>query len=126
MTRIVMIHSNGKVLRLSSGFNLLGFLIPQLWSMMNAQWRLWAMSLVPVLIIRLAGGLQDFCDKTGKSMAHSCELPTDSLALCALLLQILVMGICGFRGNSILMKDALKRGYTNVQTASQSPDLKMR
>jgi hypothetical protein len=97
---------------------LLGFLLPQLWSMMNAQWRFWAMSLVPVLLVRLTGGLQEFCDQTGKSMASPCELPTNSLALCALLLQILLMGICGFRGNSILMKDALKRGYTNVQTAS--------
>jgi hypothetical protein len=123
MTKIVMTHSNGRLLRLSSGFSLLGFLTPQLWAMMNAQWRIWAMSLVPILLARLTGGLQEFCDQSGKVAANACDLPMDGVALCVVLLQFVLMGICGFRGNSMLMRDALKRGYANTQVVAPTPDL---
>lgn len=106
-----MTHDNGRALRLYSGFSLLGFLIPQFWALVNAQWRLWAISLTPILLVNLASLFQEYCDKTGKTELHQCSLPTDGLTLFALAMQALLMGVCGFRGSSILFKDALRLGY---------------
>ncbi|QDL55465.1 hypothetical protein [Rhodoferax aquaticus] len=124
MTKIEMTHSNGRLLRLSAGFSWLGFLTPQLWAMLNAHWRIWAISLVPVLLARVTGGLQEYCDQSGKGATNTCDLPMDGVAICAVLLQVALMGICGFRGNAMLMQDALKRGYvhTNVARPEQDPN----
>lgn len=106
-----MSHDNGRVLRLTAGFSLFGFFIPQFWSLVYSQWRLWAISLIPIQLMNLASIFQEHCDKLGKTASQQCNLPTDSLVICAFTMQALLMVYYGLRGNAILFNDAIRNGY---------------
>jgi len=109
--KITLTHENGRSLGIRRGFSPLGFLIPQLWALVNAQWRFWALGLIPVQLVNLASMFQEYCDKSGLNSTQACNLPTDELAILAFGTQVALMGVCGFHGSSIVLKDALKQGY---------------
>ena len=95
---ILLIHSNGKSRQLKPGFCWLGFFIPGLWALSEGLWRLWAFSLIPVVVTQLSGGVPE----------HSGQRVWGLIGLFGYLLIMIVFGVFGKKW---LLADMLKHGY---------------
>ena len=104
---ITLSHPNGKQLKLHKGFSWLGLLVPQFWSLLHGQWRLWGLSMTPILLLRVDSGILEYCSKT----ATPCDPAFNGVAILAVCIQLALMISYGVYGNRMALSNAKARGY---------------
>ena|ERR1035437_6467073 len=109
--RVFLIHPNGRSRTIRKGFCWVGFLLPQVWSLVHGYWRPWAISGLPFAIGRVSEGVTEYCRLHSYLGNFSCLDIALSLALLPPVMQLTLMIVFGLYGQQWMVSDLLKHGY---------------